>query len=280
MPPKIHPIQTGVVQIKHAQMESRGKGLARTAHILFDGDWSDWLPIFAWVIEHAEGIMVVDTGETARVHEPGYHPRWHPFYRMAVRFKIAAEEEIGPRLKALGIAPADVRQVLMTHLHTDHAGGLGWFEKSRIWVHRPEYESARSTAGRMLGYLPHRWPRWWQPEFMRLDGPRLGPFDCSMKATAKGDVLVLPTPGHTPAHVSVFVRGTPSYFLAGDTSYNEGLLRAGKVDGVSPSMQAARESQAKILALASQEPMIYLPAHDPGNLSRIGQNCVLAQSPG
>jgi len=69
-------------------MESRGKGLARIAHMLFDDEWSDWLPIYAWAIEHDEGVIVVDTGETSRVHEQGYHPSWHPFYRRAVRFAV------------------------------------------------------------------------------------------------------------------------------------------------------------------------------------------------
>jgi N-acyl homoserine lactone hydrolase len=49
---------------------------------------------------------------------------WHPFYRRAARFSVQPEEEIGPQLRALGIAARDVRQVVITHLHTDHAGGL------------------------------------------------------------------------------------------------------------------------------------------------------------
>ena len=42
--------------------------------MLFDPEWSEWLPIYVWVIEHDEGVILVDTGETARVHERGYHP--------------------------------------------------------------------------------------------------------------------------------------------------------------------------------------------------------------
>src|ERR1700677_4105128 len=130
----VHAICTGLVQVKLAQIEGRGKGLARAAHILFDEGWSDWLPIYAWVIDHPEGIIVVDTGETARVHERGYHPRWHPFFRRAARFSVHPEEEIGPQLRALGIAARDVRQVVITHLHTDHAGGLVHLSGSKTWV--------------------------------------------------------------------------------------------------------------------------------------------------
>jgi len=166
--------------------------------------------------------------------------------------------------------------VLLTHLHTDHAGGLAYFEKSKIWVNRPEYESARGPFGWLQGYLPRNWPGWWNPEFIRFQDAPVGPFAQSMALTRRGDVLVVPTPGHTPAHLSVLVRVAPSFFLAGDTSYNESLLRAGKVDGVSPDMALALETGKKILALARAEPLIYLPSHDPDNLVRLAQRAVLA----
>ena len=265
----VHAIRTGVVQVRRAQMESRGTGAARMAHMLLDEEWSEWLPIYAWVIEHAEGVIVVDTGETARVHEPGYHPRWHPFYRRATHFSVHPEEEIGPQLRGLGIAARDVRHVVLTHLHTDHAGGLRHFVGGKIWVARAEYKRASGFGAKVQGYLPHRWPKWWTPEFLRFDARPFGPFAQSMSLTASGDVVVVPTPGHTRDHVSVVVCGSPSYFLAGDTSYNQKLLLAGKVDGVSPDEEVSRETMKKIVALAKERPLVYLPSHDPEGAERL-----------
>ncbi len=265
----VHAIRTGVVQVRRAQMESRGKGVARIAHMLLDEEWSEWLPIYAWVIEHEEGVIVVDTGETARVHEPGYHPRWHPFYRRATHFSVHPEEEIGPQLRGLGIAARDVRHVVLTHLHTDHAGGLRHFVGGKIWVSQGEYKRASGFGAKVQGYLPHRWPKWWTPEFLRFDARPFGPFAQSMPLTSSGDVVVIPTPGHTPDHVSVVVRGSPSYFLAGDTSYNQKLLLAGKVDGVSPKEEISRQTMRKIVALGKERPLVYLPSHDPEGAERL-----------
>ena len=89
----IHALQTGCVQIKLAQLRRRRGGLAR---VLVDHTWSEWLPIHAWAIEHPEGVIVVDTGEAARTSEPGYFPRWHPFYRTSARINVAPQQEIGP----------------------------------------------------------------------------------------------------------------------------------------------------------------------------------------
>lgn len=133
---KIHAIQTGTVAITTAWREGIGHGRRRLLHTILDRNWTEPLPIYAFAIEHPEGVIVVDTGESARASEPGYFPRWHPVFRLAVREYVAPEQEIGPQLKRLGIGPSDVRQVVMTHLHTDHAGGLDHFPDTEILVAR------------------------------------------------------------------------------------------------------------------------------------------------
>ena len=43
--------------------------------VLARPNWTERLPIYAWTIEHPEGVIVVDTGETARTSDAGYFPR-------------------------------------------------------------------------------------------------------------------------------------------------------------------------------------------------------------
>ena len=59
----IHAIQTGSVRIKTAQVEGHGHGLARRLAVFADRNWTDWLPTYAWAIEHRDGVVVVDTGQ-------------------------------------------------------------------------------------------------------------------------------------------------------------------------------------------------------------------------
>ena len=210
---KIHALQTGSVRIKTAQREAYGPDLLRRANIFVDSEWTNPLPIYAWAIEHPEGVIVVDTGETARAMTESHFPWWHPYFLFAVQFNVTPSEEIGPQLKRVGIRPDDVRMVVLTHFHTDHAGGLHHFPKSAFLVSKGEYRAARGLRGRLNGYLPQHWPRGFKPQLLEFKATPCGAFEKSAPITARGDVVAVPTPGHTGAHISVIVAdGNTHYF--------------------------------------------------------------------
>ena len=71
-----------------------------------------------------------------------------------VRLQVEDGDEAGPQLRGLGFSPDDVRWVVMTHMHTDHAGGLHHFPRSEILITPEELSISRSTMGRLRGYLP------------------------------------------------------------------------------------------------------------------------------
>jgi N-acyl homoserine lactone hydrolase len=267
---RIHAIQTGTVAITTKWREGEGRGRLRLVNTLLDSKWTEPLPIYAFAIEHPEGVIVVDTGETARVSEPGYFPRWQPVFRFAVREYVRPEQEIGPQLEQLGILPSDVRRVVLTHLHTDHAGGLHHFRDNEILVSRAELEYAAGLRGRLRGYPNKRWPAWLHPSLVDLPAVPFGPFPASMALTEAGDVTLVPVPGHSPGQLAVVVEdGDHAVFLAGDSSYTQDALLRGVVDGVGPDEAAERLTHERIRAYAAEMPTVYLPAHDPETAARL-----------
>jgi N-acyl homoserine lactone hydrolase len=266
----IHAIQTGTVAIKTRQLSGRGRGALRPYITILDTTWAEPLPIYAWVIEHLEGLIVVDTGETARVAEPGYFPWWHPYYKLGVREWVRPEEEIGPQLRDLGFAPSDVRWVLLTHFHTDHAGGLPHFPRSEILVSRTEYQAASGFRGRRSGYLPQHWPTWFAPRLIDFAPQPFGPFPNSYPLTRAGDVHLVSTPGHTSGHYSVIVQEDEhALFFAGDTSYTQQLLLEQAVDGVTRDVALYQQTSQQIRTYLQSMPTIYLPSHDPEAAHRL-----------
>jgi glyoxylase-like metal-dependent hydrolase (beta-lactamase superfamily II) len=81
------------------------------------------------------------------VHQRGYHPRWHPFFRRASQFQLTPHHEIGAQLQEMGVRTHDIRQVVLTHLHTDHAGGLAHVVGRRTWLHPIEWNRAKGIRG-------------------------------------------------------------------------------------------------------------------------------------
>lgn len=269
----VTPIETGKARMKTAQQAGReGRGaIGRKIDIFRDRNWVDPLPILSFLIEHPEGRFLVDTGDTWRNSVPGYLPWWNPFFTKEVVIKVAPQEEIGPRLHDMGVDPArDIAAVILTHFHHDHTGGLDHFPHNRIVAPRESFEVSRGLKGMMMGCLPQRWPIWFKPELVDMDGPAVGPFAASHPITGDGRIFMVPTPGHSKGHVSIVVRGEGvTYFLAGDATYTESNLRDGKVDGVTydPALSAA--TLAAIDRFARNEPTILLPAHDPDGPRRL-----------
>jgi glyoxylase-like metal-dependent hydrolase (beta-lactamase superfamily II) len=162
------------------------------------------------------GVLLFDAGQTARAAEPGYHTWWHPFLWLS-RFELDAEDEAAPQLRRLGLDPADVRWVLLSHLHTDHIGGLAAFRHAEVLVSPLEWSRAAGFAGKVRGYLPQRWPDGLAPTLVKFDGPPVGPFSETRELDEDGRLVVVTTPGHTPGHLGLLVFGDGgSFLLAGD----------------------------------------------------------------
>lgn len=213
----------------------------RQTSVFLDRSWTESLPIYTWVVEHPEGVIVVDTGDTARTAVPGYLPRWHPYYRFAVRARRRAAT--GDRAAA-GTARHRLRKRAGGDpdlpAHGPRAGGPHNFSNSAVLVAQAEHEATQGFGGRLRGYLPNRWPGWFRGEPITFDPNPFGPFERSRALTADGSVIAVPAPGH----VSFVVEDDASYFLVGGISYTERLPLEEALDAVSPDDRAALQRLA------------------------------------
>jgi N-acyl homoserine lactone hydrolase len=217
----------------------------------FVNDWAnETLPVNVFLIEHPDGLCLVDAGQTARSTRAGYFPGWYPFFRLS-RFELSPTEEAAQQVVAAGFDVQDVRWVVLTHMHTDHVGGIGAFRGAEVVVTRREWERARGFRGRLRGYLPQYWPDALEPRTVEFTGPALGPFPGSFDVSRDGRLVLVPFPGHTLGHAALFARSDAdgSLLFVGDA-----VLRASELDAVAPEVAAwCREHAVGVLA-----------AHDDG----------------
>lgn len=227
-------------------------------------------PVYSYILEHTEGLIAIDTG-LAKEWQLG------PILGRLFPDVVEIEGEIGPQMRAKGLDPDDVRQVVITHLDPDHVGGAGHFQRAEIWVHRREYEFASTLMGRFRQRPRRFWPVGFDPKLYDLDDEAYGPFPKSKALTDSGDVRLVPIGGHTPGQVGAIVRtnGVALFFAADHMLRQDWFLEdyaAGRITMVSRSTSAklAAETSQRIHRFIEEVPTVLVPAHDaeaPARLS-------------
>ncbi len=194
----VHPIAYGTFRATPSYF-----GDHVTAHgheDLFSRHGAAWLPIGCFLVRTGSHVVLVDTGMGPAMRDDGP--------RMLVGGQLMAG------LRAVGVGPADIDAVLLTHLHTDHCGwlfdlaGRPVFPRAELWFGAADWRHfVLDPTSRMLDHIRHG--------MQTTDPARIH--------LVSGDTTVVPgvdvtmTPGHTPGHLSVIVSsGVHRALLLGD----------------------------------------------------------------
>lgn len=256
---RVHAIQTGFVAVKRVHRAYEGPDALALPAIALDRQWTEWLPIYTWAIEHPEGLIVIDTGESSRSSDPAYFacdPASRFIYNSFLRFAVTQEDEIGVQLRQLGLPPQEVRWVIQTHLHSDHADGMAYFPNAEFLIGAADYPNSQ-------GALPCHYPNWLAPTLVEFTNKALYTFDRSYPVTKDGAVVIVPTPGHSAAHQSVLLQDDDLlYCFAGDASFDVPQMQSGLIAGIASDRPSARTTLTRLRTLTEMQPTIYLPSHD------------------
>ncbi len=136
-----------------------------------------------YLIRHAQGDMLWDTGVSDAVASmpngrPGTNgsPHWR-------RSKTLAGE-----LDKLGLKPADIKYLAVSHTHPDHIGNVELFPQTMLLVQKAEYDWPAPSGPRFKPTHP----------VTKLEGDH--------DVFGDGSVTIISTPGHTPGHQALLVK--------------------------------------------------------------------------
>ncbi|KAJ2980449.1 hypothetical protein NQ176_g2632 [Zarea fungicola] len=248
--------------------------IVRQLRSVCDSSWTESLPIGVFLIHHPEGLFLFDTGQSPCRNNPGYLPRSAFFDRLLCDFTITPEDGIVPQLARLGVKPTDLKAIVLSHLHSDHTGGLEDLIAAApdlpVYVGREHWKAfgERPFLAGFKGAAPNHWPKAFSPRVIDLKRDTLGPWEESASLTSDGRVVVVDTSGHVPGHLSLIVSGEGregkpvTYFLTGDATYGIDGLEKEEPDGINDDPMRALNSLRLIKAFARQRDVVVLPSHD------------------
>lgn len=171
------------------------------------------------VVRHPQGLLLIDTGLGREIEE-----QFSQEMPWALRWLTAFERPVAARdqLHAAGIEPEDVRDLLLTHLHWDHAGGIKDFPWARVWHPQQGIDEALNLADDDSAFFLSQIDGpaiQWQP-FAFADGPYES-FPASHDFYGDGTIVLVPMPGHTETSLGVFLnlRDGRRFLFSGDTTW-------------------------------------------------------------
>jgi glyoxylase-like metal-dependent hydrolase (beta-lactamase superfamily II) len=207
-----------------------------------------------WLLRGNGRTVLVDAG----FYRDKFVRRWKP-----VEFSTPAAA-----IQRLGVKPEDVTDIIVSHIHWDHADGVDLFPNARIWIQKEEYQ-----------------------HHVALDGtPRdhaIDPDDGQMFATlfkrgrieqVNGDSVVI-MPGitvftggkHTFASQFATVRTTSgTVVIASDNAYLYENLDSHRPIAQTLDSLSNLRAQERMKRLAS-DPRLIVPGHDPAVFTRFTQ---------
>jgi glyoxylase-like metal-dependent hydrolase (beta-lactamase superfamily II) len=210
------------------------------------------VPVALYLLETSLGYILVDTGNDPEVIGDPV-ATWGKELADFVWPTMSEANHPAVQLGLVGVAPSDVRLVIYTHLHHDHAGGARLFPQAVHVVQASELRWA---------YAPDRYAR---RGYLRSD------FDHGLRwLGVEGDVALLPgvqlihTPGHSPGHQSIMldVPEAGTVIVCGDSVNTRDNVRLDVAPGITVSAAEAVVSIHRLIAMASWHDALLLPSHD------------------
>jgi glyoxylase-like metal-dependent hydrolase (beta-lactamase superfamily II) len=170
-------------------------------------------------------------------------------------------------LAAIGVAPAAIDTVLLTHLHPDHVGGLvdangvALLPNAELIVHEaePQYWRDDAVLAAATGDVP---------DFIRLARSVLEAYRGRVRLVTEDEVLpgirAIPLPGHTPGHSGWMVTsGADSLLIWGDIVHMHGIQFAHPGAGMGFDVDGAQAiaSRMRVMDMAATDRLLVAGMH-------------------
>jgi N-acyl homoserine lactone hydrolase len=226
------------------------------------------VPYVAFLVEHpSAGRILIDTSFHPSV---AVDPKQN-LGRLNARLfnpRMEASDAVPAQLRALGIAPSEIKTVLMTHLHSDHASAISEFPGATFLISQQEWDEATTVSRPAThGYVLRQFDHAFDYRTVDFGGEGIDSFATFGRAVdvfGDGSVHLVFTPGHTLGHMSVVLRlKAGEVLVAGDAIYTRRALETGHKPFRMEDEHLFERSLRELQLYAKETPdAVIIPGHD------------------
>ncbi len=207
------------------------------------------IPLMFWLIQGGGRNLLLDSG----FHRPGW----------IERFRVTDYIRPDEAVRQAGVAPAAIHDIVLSHAHWDHAGGIDLFPEATVWMQREEFAYYTGPAWQEGGKRGGIDPEDIQQLLRRNVAGKLRLIEGDDREILPG-IRVYTGARHTYASQYLRIEGQPPFVLASDNCY---LYRNLETQTAIPTFEAAdQESNLKelerMIRLAGSRDRV-IPGHDP-----------------
>ena len=215
------------------------------------------VPVPYYLIQHPKGNVLFDLGNSIEVARDA-DKHWGLVTTVYVP-KMTEDDYVINNLKKVGVKPEDIKYVILSHLHLDHAGAVGEFPNAKYIVQKEELRWAYAADFyQKAAYIRADFDKpvtWWQ-----LNGHDDDPFDLF----GDGKLIIWYTPGHTPGGQALVVKlNEGTFVLTGDSVYTTEILYEPVLPGLGWDQEIVVRSIQKMRMAEELWGYKIITGHDP-----------------
>ena len=213
------------------------------------------LQVPCFLIRHGKDWMLWDAGlgdEIAALPEG----------RMRYGFHWTVKRTLRSQLAELGLAPADIKYVALSHVHADHVGNVGLFPKATFLV---------SPLDLRWG-LSRPTPPTADPALVRIiQRAQVQPVIFDLDVFGDGTVLMLRMPGHSPGHhcLEIKLATTGAILLSGDLFHTHEAYSGSLVPAINDSRAETLASMQRFKRLVEADHARVVIQHSPEDVAAL-----------
>jgi glyoxylase-like metal-dependent hydrolase (beta-lactamase superfamily II) len=221
----------------------------------FDKFFSDKAGLYApGPRQITDGCYLIQHGGQQMIWDTGFPASWKGQSKDLGDLTVRVDKTLAEQLAQVGLKPADIDIVGISHMHSDHTGQAAEMPQAEILIGKADFDQ---TKGKDDPFGP------W-----RKDGAKVRAVTADTDVFGDGSVVALHLPGHTPDHLALLVKlASGPVLLSGDMYHSREAREKRGVPPFNTSREQTLQSMDRFEKVAKDTGAKVIIQHAPRDIA-------------